>query len=243
MFYGYNVDFRFSLGQLPGHKSSQLNTDGLKNAQLTARILPSLSCSITATGDRYLLAEIVEQIRWLALALRSTHQGAIACSPSVQDFDVSVRSGKISCSMTFEFEKGIKMPNASHEFYSNSGIHSEILVRGYPIRTGLTIGTEKVGEDLNAQDQCYGSAMLVDPAEIHPHIISSGDKKHVRGNSAYKKGLWTLYISRCLSWSRTIMRPRSKPGYRRIEWKCVSNVFRYWLEERNQRCSEGLDRC
>lgn len=183
-------------------------------------------------GDRFFISEIAEQIGWLASALRSSHQGAVACYPCVQDFNVitkgeepSTRTILASCSIVFEFEKGASMLNASHAFYSNSGIRSEILVRGYPVRTELVIDLEKAEEDVDAQQKCYGSAPQADPAAISLPIASSEAEKYLREQSVYNKGIRTSWISRCLSWSKRMMRPRLEPGFRRIEWKCVSYSF------------------
>jgi hypothetical protein len=143
----------------------------------------------------------------------------------VRGEESSTRTILASCSIVFEFEKGINMLNASHAFYSNSGIRSEILVRGYPVRTELVIDLEKAGEDFEAKEKCYGSAIQADSTEGCLPMASSEAKKHWREQSVYKENIWTSCISRCLSWSKRMMRPRLKTGFRRIEWKCVSYSF------------------
>lgn len=199
--------------------------------RLTACILPPSSCSISATGDRYFVSEVAEQIGWLASALRSSRQGLVACFPHVQDFNLRIKSKGMStkaiegsCSMSFEFEKPFETLNTSRWLSWNAGFSSEVLVRGYPIRPELQISFENSEENFNTQEKSY-SLVQKTAAEIGVPTSSDESEKHLRKRSAYKHSIWAICISKGLSWFRRMTRPRLKTAYRRIEWKCVSSYF------------------
>lgn len=136
--------------------------------ELIAKIQPPSACTITVSGSLYFVSEIGEQIGWLASALRPSlgAQGALACTPLVQDLQVHIQDGETqettivgSLTMAFDFQNS-EAGNSASGYCWGQLFSNPILVRGYPIlrrslpNTGLEIS-------LNIMSTIVGSKQVV----------------------------------------------------------------------------------
>lgn len=123
-----------------------------KAPQLTARVQSSSSCCISVTGGPYFVSEISEQIGWLASALHSSsdHHGPVACTPSVNDIQVTIQEEGFyapmvvgSCNLSLKLEIA-ETSELSPGFCWGRLFCGPVLVRGYPIlrRTQPNTGLE-----------------------------------------------------------------------------------------------------
>lgn len=123
-----------------------------KAPRLTACVQSPSLCCISVTGGLYFVSEISEQIGWLASALQSSsdHHGPVACTPSVNNFQVIIHEEEFhalmvvgSCNLSLNLE--IADASALNPGFCWGPLFCDpVLVRGYPIlrRTQQNTGLE-----------------------------------------------------------------------------------------------------
>lgn len=99
-------------------------------------------CPISVTGSPYLVAELAEQIAWLASTLRvpPVSQGNVSCTPRAEDIKTKTVGQRTSgpvvegeCRIVFDFEEAPVAHDASCGFCWAALFSKAILVSGYPI--------------------------------------------------------------------------------------------------------------
>ncbi|RDW90034.1 uncharacterized protein DSM5745_01809 [Aspergillus mulundensis] len=128
--------------ELPEGKELYYHLPGPKGAEVRAQIQPTGTCCVSVIGSPYFVAELGEQIGWLASALQVPQgymQGVVACSPDITDLVVSEdnRDHSVvavgSCRLVLGFMEKPKIQSAAHGFCWGPLFSNQTLVSGYPI--------------------------------------------------------------------------------------------------------------
>ncbi|KAL4909723.1 hypothetical protein BDW74DRAFT_173217 [Aspergillus multicolor] len=128
--------------ELPEGQGLYYHLPGPKGAEVRAKTQPAGKCCVTVIGSPYVVAEIGEQIGWLASALRVTPdymQGVVACLPDIVELDVEEDNKDCavvavgSCRIVFNLMEKPKVRSSTQGFCWGPLFSSTTMVSGYPI--------------------------------------------------------------------------------------------------------------